>query len=167
MIKAYKEGSFGLLEKVVDKKIEIPMTVIERFYEKKIIQTLQGVKNVPMDVFLENSYVTPDEAEQIIYRLIVQKRINAAITMNNGRTFITTIGLEETAAAIIEKPKPTKPKTPPKKTTTKKPPAKKHATTPKKTTTKKKKPSTTKKTATTTKSTKTSTKSTSTKKKAT
>ena len=28
MIKAYKEGSFGLLEKVVDKKIEIPMTVI-------------------------------------------------------------------------------------------------------------------------------------------
>lgn len=165
MIKAYKEGSFGLLEKVVDKKIEIPITVIERFYEAKIIQTLQGVKNVPMDVFLENSYVTPEEAEQIIYRLIVQKRINAAITMNNGRTFITTVGLEETVAAVVEKPKPTKPKTTPKKTTAiKKTPAKKPITTPKKTTTKKKKPSTTKKTATTKKTT---TKSTSAKKKAT
>ena len=174
MIKAYKEGSFGLLEKVVDKKIEIPITVIERFYEAKIIQTLQGVKNVPMDVFLENSYVTPEEAEQIIYRLIVQKRINAAITMNNGRTFITTVGLEETVAAVVEKPKPTKPKITPKKTTaTKKSPAKKPATTTKKTTkkptstakkttTNKKKPSKTKKTATTTK---TPTKSTSAKKK--
>ena len=108
----------------------------------KIIQTLQGVKNVPMDVFLENSYVSPEEAEQIIYRLIVQKRINAAITMNNGRTFITTVGLEETVATITEKPKTT-----PKKTTaTKKSPAKKPAATPKKTTTNKKKPSTTKKT---------------------
>ncbi len=165
MIKAYKEGSFGLLEKVVDKKIEIPITVIERFYETKIIQTLQGVKNVPMDVFLENSYVTPEEAEQIIYRLIVQKRINAAITMNNGRTFITTVGLEKTVAAVVEKPKPTKPKTTPKKTTAiKKTPAKKPITTPKKTTTKKKKPSTIKKTATTKKTT---TKSTSAKKKAT
>ncbi len=178
MIKAYKEGSFGLLEKVVDKKIVIPNSVIERFYEIKVIKTLQGVKNVPMDVFLENSYVTPEEAEQIIYRLIVQKRINAAITMNNGRTFITTVGLEETVAAMIEKPKATKPKTTPKKTTkTKKTPAKKPATTTKKTTkkptstakkttTKKKKQSTTKKTAATTRSTKTSTKSTSTKKKA-
>jgi len=168
MLKAYKEGSFGLLEKVVDKKIEIPNSVIERFYEIKVIKTLQGVKNVPMDVFLENSYVTPDEAEEIIYRLIVQKRINAAITMNNGRTFITTVGLEETFAAMSEKPKLAKPKTTPKKTpATKKTPAKKPATTPKKTTTKKKKPSTTKKTATTTKSTKTSTKSSSKKKKAT
>ncbi|MHA1121939.1 MAG: hypothetical protein ACTSPC_03930 [Candidatus Heimdallarchaeota archaeon] len=168
MLKAYKEGSFGLLEKVVDKKIEIPNSVIERFYEIKVIKTLQGVKNVPMDVFLENSYVTPDEAEEIIYRLIVQKRINAAITMNNGRTFITTVGLEETFAAMSEKPKLPKPKTTPKKTpATKKTPAKKSATTPKKTTTKKKKPSTTKKKATTTKSTKTSTKSTSKKKKAT
>ncbi|NHJ33751.1 MAG: hypothetical protein FK732_12900, partial [Asgard group archaeon] len=111
MLKAYKEGSFGLLEKVVDKKIEIPTSVIEKFYETKIIQTLLGVKNVPMDVFLENSYVTPEEAEQIIYRLVVQKRINAAITMNNGRTFITTVGLEETVAAMAEKPKPAKQKT--------------------------------------------------------
>jgi len=125
MLKAYKEGSFGLLEKVVDKKIEIPNSVIERFYEIKVIKTLQGVKNVPMDVFLENSYVTPDEAEEIIYRLIVQKRINAAITMNNGRTFITTVGLEETFAAMSEKPKLPKPKTTPKKTpATKKTPAK-------------------------------------------
>ncbi|MCE7744702.1 MAG: hypothetical protein GPJ52_06160 [Candidatus Heimdallarchaeota archaeon] len=179
MLKAYKEGSFGLLEKVVDKKIEIPNSVIERFYEIKVIKTLQGVKNVPMDVFLENSYVTPEEAEEIIYRLIVQKRINAAITMNNGRTFITTVGLEETFAAMSEKPKLPKPKTTPKKTpATKKTPAKKPATTTKKTTkkptstakktiTSKKKPSTTKKKATTTKSTKTSTKSTSKKKKAT
>ena len=176
MLKAYKEGSFGLLEKVVDKKIEIPNSVIERFYEIKVIKTLQGVKNVPMDVFLENSYVTPEEAEEIIYRLIVQKRINAAITMNNGRTFITTVGLKETFAAMSEKPKLPKPKTTPKKTpATKKTPAKKPATTTKKTTkkptstakktiTSKKKPSTTKKKATTKK---TSTKSTSKKKKAT
>ncbi|MBK5113858.1 MAG: hypothetical protein KGD59_01765 [Candidatus Heimdallarchaeota archaeon] len=163
MLKAYKEGSFGLLEKVVDKKIEIPTTVIEKFYEIKIIQTLQGVKNVPMDVFLENSYVTPEEAEQIIYRLVVQKRINAAITMNNGRTFITTEGLEETVGAMIEKPKPAKPKTTPKKTPTKaKPEAKK---TPVKKTPKTTKPtSTAKKTSSTTKSTKTPTKSSSTKK---
>ena len=65
-----------------------------------------------MDVFLVNSYVTPEEAEQIIYRLVVQKRINAAITMNNDRTFITTVGLEETVSSMIEKPKTTKPKTP-------------------------------------------------------
>jgi sporulation protein YlmC with PRC-barrel domain len=177
MLKAYKEGSFGLLEKVVDKKIEIPIAVIEKFYEIKIIQTLLGVKNVPMEVFLENSYVTPEEAEQIIYRLVVQKRINAAITMNNGRTFITTEGLEETVGAMIEKPKPAKPKTTkveekpkttPKKTlakaepTTKKIPTKKTSTT-KKTTASEKKLSTAKKTNTTTKS-KTSTKSSSAKK---
>jgi len=171
MIKAYKEGSFGLLEKVVDKKIEIPTTVIERFYEEKINQTLQGVKNIPIDVFLENSYVTPEEAEQIIYRLVVQKRINAAINMNNGRTFITTLDLEETVAAIIEKPKTTKPKTTtkttakktiPKKTTTEKKPTTKKSTTKKKTTVTKK-PVTTKKPSSTKKTPKTTTKKNSTK----
>jgi hypothetical protein len=185
MLKAYKEGSFGLLEKVVDKKIEIPTTVIEKFYEIKIKQTLQGVKNVPMDVFLENSYVTPEEAEQIIYRLVVQKKINAAITMNNGKTFITTVGLEESETPAVEKPKPAKPKTPkaeekpkttptPKKTPTKKPITKKTTTAKKPATTKKKttattKKSTTKKTTTATKKTtpkKSTTKSTARKKKA-
>lgn len=165
MLKAYKEGSFGLLEKVVDKKIEIPISVIERLYEVKIIKTLQGVKNVPMDIFLENSYVTPEEAEEIIYRLIVQKRINAAISMNNGRTFITTVGLEETVAAMIEKPKPAKPKTtaktPTKKTAPKKPAPKKSATTKKKIAAKK--PTTVKKTKTTKKTTKTTSKKSSTK----
>jgi len=162
MLKAYNEGSFGLLEKVVDKKIEIPITVIEKFYEVKIRKTLQGVKNVPIDVFLENSYVTPEEAEQIIYRLVVQKKINAAITMNNGKTFITTEGLDETADTKIDKPKPAKPKTEekpkttPKKTPTKakptqkKAPAKKPATTTKKTSSTAKKPATTTKKNTTT-----------------
>jgi len=166
MLKAYKEGSFGLLEKVVDKKIEIPISVIERLYEVKIIKTLQGVKNVPMDIFLENSYVTPEEAEEIIYRLIVQKRINAAISMNNDRTFITTVGLEETVAAMIEKPKPAKPKTtaktPTKKTAPKKPAPKKSAATKKKIAAKK--PTTAKKTKTTKKTTKTTSKKSSTKK---
>jgi len=171
MIKAYKEGSFGLLEKVVDKKIEIPTTVIERLYEEKINQTLQGVKNIPIDVFLENYYVTPEEAEEIIYRLVVQKRINAAITMNNGRTFITTLDLEETVGALIEKPKTTKPKTTnkttAKKTTPKKPKTAKKPTSKKSTTKKKttvtKKPATTKKPGSTKKTPKTSTKKNSTK----
>jgi len=158
MINAYKEGSFGLLEKVVDKKIEIPTTVIERLYEEKINQTLQGVKNIPIDVFLENYYITPEEAEEIIYRLVVQKRINAAITMNNGRTFITTLDLEETVAAIIEKPKPKTTK----KTTAKKTTPKKITTTKKKTTTRKK-PVTTKKPSSTKKTPKTTTKKNSTK----
>ncbi len=153
MINAYKEGSFNLLSKVIDKKIEIPITVIERFYETKISQTLLGVKNVPMEVFLENSFVTAEEAEQIIYRLIVQKRINAAITMNNDRTFITTLDLEELALKKEVKPKTTKetpkksavkkpaPKKPASKKTTKKPkttPTKKPAAKPKASTTKKK-----------------------------
>ncbi|MGC9778702.1 MAG: hypothetical protein HZR80_05625 [Candidatus Heimdallarchaeota archaeon] len=153
MINAYKEGSFNLLSKVIDKKTEIPITVIERFYETKISQTLLGVKNVPMEVFLENSFVTAEEAEQIIYRLIVQKRINAAITMNNDRTFITTLDLEELALKKEVKPKTTKetpkksavkkpaPKKPASKKTTKKPkttPTKKPAAKPKASTTKKK-----------------------------
>ncbi|MHA1221587.1 MAG: hypothetical protein ACTSQB_07625, partial [Candidatus Heimdallarchaeota archaeon] len=149
MLAAYEDGSFKLLQEVVDKKIEIPMTVIERFYEVKINKTLEGVKNVPMDVFLEGTIVTPEEAEQIIYRLVVQKRINAAITMNNDRTFITAYDLDE----FNGKPKPTAVKTKPttrKVTTTKKPTPKKTATTTKKATVAKKKSTsaTTKKTTT-------------------
>ncbi|NHK29890.1 MAG: hypothetical protein FK730_00970 [Asgard group archaeon] len=157
MIEAYKEGSFALLERVVDKKIEIPTTVIEHFYEIKINQTLEGVKNVPMEVFLENPLVSPDEAEEIVYRLVVQKRINAAITMNNGRTFITSMDsndIKEKPKTIQEKPKTTAKKpttkksttTTKKKTTTKKPATKKTTDTAKKATTTSKKTTTTKKT---------------------
>jgi sporulation protein YlmC with PRC-barrel domain len=162
MIEAYKEGSFALLESVVDKKIEIPTTVIEHFYEIKINQTLEGVKNVPMEVFLENPLISPDEAEEIVYRLVVQKRINAAITMNNGRTFITSLDTND----IKEKPKPIqeKPKTTSKKPTAKKPAAKKPTTTTKKKTTTKK-PTTKKTTDTAKKTTTTSKKTTSTTKK--
>lgn len=135
MIEAYKEGSFALLESVVDKKIEIPITVIELFYETKINQTLEGVKNIPLEVFLENPLITPDEAEQIVYRLVVQKRINAAITMNNGRTFITSLDSDEMIGkqkTIQEKPKTAAKKTTVKKTTS---PKKKTTTTAKKPTT--------------------------------
>jgi hypothetical protein len=137
MIEAYKEGSFSLLESVVDKKIEIPTSIIERFYEIRIEKTLMGVKNVPMEVFLENPLIEEEEAEQIVYRLIVQKRVNAAITMSNGKTFITAFDTEES-----EKPKTTK-KPAPKKTTAKK------TTTPKKTTTTAKKTTSISKTTTT------------------
>ncbi|NHJ39183.1 MAG: HEAT repeat domain-containing protein [Asgard group archaeon] len=147
MIEAYKEGSFKLLEDVVDKKIEIPTTVIERFYEIKINKTLEGVKNVPLEVFLENSIVTPDEAEQIIFRLVVQKRINAAITMNNGRTFITSLDSDEMNGK--QKPSQEKPKTAPKKAPTKKTTTKKVE--PKATTSTKKTTSSTKKSTSTTK----------------
>ncbi|MHA1244191.1 MAG: PRC-barrel domain-containing protein [Candidatus Heimdallarchaeota archaeon] len=170
MIQAYEEGSIASLVEVVDKKIEIPISVIERFYEIKINTTLQGVKNVPMEVFFENALVSKEEAEQIIYRLVVQKKVNAAITMNNSRTFITSLDADEPVEKKPEKPKPQKesPKKKTPKTTAKKPPAKKPSTTkkttakPKTTTTKPKaKTTTTKKSATksktsTTKSTKTS-----------
>ncbi|MHA1356159.1 MAG: hypothetical protein ACTSR1_13390, partial [Candidatus Heimdallarchaeota archaeon] len=142
MIQAYEEGSIASLVEVVDKKIEIPISVIERFYEIKINTTLQGVKNVPMEVFFENALVSKEEAEQI----------------------------DEPVEKKPEKPKPQKesPKKKTPKTTAKKPPAKKPSTTkkttakPKTTTTKPKaKTTTTKKSATksktsTTKNTKTS-----------
>ena len=165
MISAYEEGSFASLVEVVDKKIEIPISVIERLYEIKINKTLQGVKNVPMEVFLENVLVDEEEAEQIIYRLIVQKKVNAAITMNNGRTFITSLDVEKAVEKKAEKvkpqkdsPKKTKPKiTTTKKTTAKKPTTKKTTTTKSKTTSSKKKTTTNKpkpKTTTAKKSTK-------------
>ncbi|MFW9921982.1 MAG: HEAT repeat domain-containing protein [Candidatus Thorarchaeota archaeon] len=91
IIEAFKEGSFSLLNKVVDKKIEIPTIVIEKFYEIKLMKTLEGAKNIPLEVLLDNSFVTPEEAEQIIYKLVMQKRVNATISMSNGRTFITCI----------------------------------------------------------------------------
>lgn len=166
MISAYEKGSFASLVEVVDKKIEIPTSVIERFYEIKIKQTLQGVKNVPMEVFFENLLVTKEEAEQIIYRLIVQKKVDAAITMNNGRTFITALDVEEPVEKKPEKPKPKKvtlkpttKKAPVKKpTTTKKPATKPKATTtkPKTTPAKKTSSTTTKKKTTSTKSIKSS-----------
>ncbi|HUU77651.1 MAG TPA: hypothetical protein VMX55_04845 [candidate division Zixibacteria bacterium] len=142
MIEAYKEGSFRLLTEVVDKKIEIPIAVIERFYEIKVTKTLEGAQNIPMEVFLENAMVEPEEAEQIIYRLVMQKRINAAITMNNGRTFITALEVEGISEKpITEKPKITVKKSAPKSTSTKKTAAT--------TTTKKTPSSTTKKPSTT------------------
>lgn len=151
MIEAYKEGSFRLLNEVVDKKIEIPIAVIERFYEIKVTKTLEGAQNIPMEVFLENDMVEPEEAEQIIYRLVMQKRINAAITMNNGRTFITALEAE----VIPEKPTAEKPKTTAKKPTPKSTSKKTATTTTKKTpSSSTKKPSTTntkKSTASTTK----------------
>ena len=108
-----------------------------------------------MDVFLDNTIVDAEEAEQIIYRLVVQKRINASINMNNGRTFITSLEVDEPVEKKTEKPKVTK--EPPKKA-----PAKKTSTTTKKkTTTKttpKKKTSTTSKTATKSSTTKKATK---------
>jgi len=163
MISAYEEGSFASLVGVVDKKIEIPISVIERLYEIKINKTLQGVKNVPMEVFLENVLVDEEEAEQIIYRLIVQKKVNAAITMNNGRAFITSLDVEKVVEKKTEKPKPKKetpkkkPTTTTKKTTAKKPTTKKTTTTKSKTTSSKKKTTTNKpkpKTTTAKKSTK-------------
>jgi hypothetical protein len=95
MIKAYKEGSFELLEEVVDKKIEIPSAVIERVFEIKIQELLKGIQSAPMEVVLENSIIDKEEAEQIIYRLVVQKKINAAITMNNGKMFISSLEEKE------------------------------------------------------------------------
>ena len=140
MVEAYSEGSFKMLEEVIDKKIKIPNAVIERFYEIKVKKTLEGAKNIPMEVFLENTIIEPDEAEQIIYRLIVQQRINAAITMNNGRTFITSMEPPESF---------TKPKSTAKKaaSTTKSTVTKKTSSTTKKPSTIKKKPTTTKKTS--------------------
>lgn len=121
MIEAYKEGSFRLLNEVVDKKIEIPIGVIERFYEIKVTKTLEGAQNIPMEVFLENTMVEPEEAEQIIYRLVMQKRINAAITMNNGRTFITALEVEGiTEKPVAEKTKTIAKKSAPKSTSAKK-----------------------------------------------
>ena len=148
MIEAYKEGSFKQLSDVVDKKIEIPIAVIERFYEIKLAKTLEGAQNIPLEVFLENAMVDPEEAEQIIYRLVMQKRINAAITMNNGKTFITALE----ANTVTEKKTEEKPKA--KKTTTTKKTTSTTKKTPTKTTTSK---STTKKTTTKPKTTKTST----------
>lgn len=95
MIDAYSEGSFEKLEEVIDKKIEIPTSVIERFLKNKITKTLEGVKNVPLDVFLEKTIIDPEKAEQIIYRLVVQKKINASIEMTNGKAFISSLNLEE------------------------------------------------------------------------
>lgn len=150
MIAAYSDGSINQLDEVVDKKIEISTEVIERFFEIKIKKTLEGMKNVPMEVFYGSSIVPPEEAEQIIYRLIVQKRINAAINMNNGRTFITSLDVEETNGKSVKKPKAAKQSV--KKTTQKKKTTAKSA--PKKTSSKpaaKKKTSTTKKATTKTK----------------
>ena len=135
MIAAYKEGSINQLEEVVDKKIEISTEVIEKFFEIKINKTLEGVKNVPMEVFLGNAIIQPDEAEQIIYRLVVQKRINASINMSNGRTFITSLDAEESNGKTQEKPKVAKEpvkKAPTKKKTATKSSAKKTTTTTKK-----------------------------------
>ncbi|HUT80055.1 MAG TPA: hypothetical protein VMZ29_02540 [Candidatus Bathyarchaeia archaeon] len=152
MLEAYKDGSFNLLEEVVDKKIEVPTTVIEKFFEIKINKTLEGMKNVPLEVFKENSIVSEEEAEQIIYRLVVQKRIKAAISMNNGRAFITACETEELNEKEIKETPVEKPKATPKKTTaTSKP---KTTTTEKSSTaattkTTAKKPTTTTKTATT------------------
>ncbi|NHJ86765.1 MAG: HEAT repeat domain-containing protein [Asgard group archaeon] len=137
MIEAYNEGSFSALEEVVDKKIEIPTAVVERFFEIKINKALQGVKNVPMEVFLENSIIDKEEAEQIIYRLVLQKRINASISMSNGKTFIATIDEDEStekkettkkATKTTTKTTTTKKKTPAKTTTTKKPSSTKKTT---------------------------------------
>ncbi len=127
MISAYKEGSLKQLIEVVDTKIEIPTTVIERFYEIKINKALEGIKNIPIDILLNNKIITSEEAEQIIYRLIVQKKINAAITMNNGKTFITSLDEvingtkkeQQKSTATKEKAKSTK-KTTTRKSTTKK-----------------------------------------------
>lgn len=150
MIAAYSEGSIKQLEEVVDKKIVISAEVIERFFEIKINKTLVEMKNVPMEVFFGSSIVQPEEVEQIIYRLVVQKRINASINMSNGRTFITSLDVEGTNGKSEEKPKATKQlvkKTTPKKKTTAKPTTKKTGST----TATKKKTSTTKKATTKTK----------------
>jgi len=158
MIAAYSDGSIKQLEEVVDKKIEISTEVIERFFEIKVKKTLEGMKNVPLEIFYGSGIVEPEEAERIIYQLVVQKRINAAINMNNGRTFITSLDVEETNEKSAKKPKTTK--QPVKKTPTKKKPTTKTTakTVPKKTSSKptaKKKTSTNKKTTTPTKKTKT------------
>ena len=57
MISAYKEGSLKQLIEVVDTKIEIPTTVIERFYEIKINKALEGIKNIPIDILLNNKII--------------------------------------------------------------------------------------------------------------
>ncbi|MHA1557948.1 MAG: hypothetical protein ACTSPM_13565, partial [Candidatus Heimdallarchaeota archaeon] len=151
MIAAYSDGSIKQLEEVVDKKIEISTEVIERFFEIKVKKTLEGMKNVPMEVFYGSGIVEPEEAERIIYQLVVQKRINAAINMNNGRTFIVSLDVEEANEKSAKKTKTAKQpvkKIPPKKKPTTKTTAK---TVPKKTSSKstaKKKTSTTKKTTT-------------------
>jgi len=88
-----------------------------------------------MEVFLGNAIIQPDEAEQIIYRLVVQKRINASINMSNGRTFITSLDAEESNGKTQEKPKVAKEpvkKAPTKKKTATKSSAKKTTTTTKK-----------------------------------
>lgn len=141
MIEAYKEGSFTLLGEVVDKKIEIPQTVFERFYKIKIAKTLEGAKNIPLEVFLENDLIEADEAEQIIYRLVMQKRVNAAITMNNNKTFITALD-EEKEEEAEEKKEATK------KSSTKSSKTKKNSTTKKSSNTKKSSSGTTKKSST-------------------
>lgn len=144
MISAYKEGSLKHLIEVVDTKIEIPTTVIERFYEIKINKALEGIKNIPLDVLIDNKIISSEEAEQIIYRLIVQKKINAAITMNNGKTFITSLDEvingskkeQQKSTPTKEKAKSTK-KTTTRKSTTKKTPSTSKTKTQKSTTAKK------------------------------
>ncbi|MBD3191404.1 MAG: hypothetical protein GF308_12220 [Candidatus Heimdallarchaeota archaeon] len=91
MIEAYKRGSFELLQEVVDKKIEIPISVIERFYEVKISETLRGVESAPLEFFTKDSIVGEELAEEIIYSLVIEKRVDAAINVNNNRTFIANL----------------------------------------------------------------------------
>lgn len=91
MIEAYKKGSFELLQEVVDKKIEVPTSVIERFYEVKISETLKGIESAPLEFFTKDSIVDEELAEEIIYRLVIEKQVDAAINVNNNRTFITNL----------------------------------------------------------------------------
>jgi len=152
MISAYKEGSLKHLVEVVDTKIEIPTMVFERFYEIKVNKTLEGIKNIPLEVFIDNDITSPEETEQIIYRLIVQKKINAAITMNNGKTFITSLEEVVNGSKMLEKSTTTKEKTKP--TTKKKTPT---TTTAQKKQTKKKTTAASKSTTKTQKTSKTTT----------
>ncbi|MHA1684929.1 MAG: PCI domain-containing protein [Candidatus Heimdallarchaeaceae archaeon] len=106
IIKAFKAGETEkLIEQLHGRKL--PDEVKFLINKRKYIQSVEKVGSIPLDIFAEQIGISKDEAEKMIYEMILKGEIQARIELVNGRSYIIKITeeteeKEQTEEEIIE-----------------------------------------------------------------
>lgn len=123
ILEAFKEGDIEKLKENLYGRA-LPDDIIFAIKKRKYTQSLEKVGSIPLDIFAEQIGISKDEAEKLIYEMILKGDIQARIELVNGRSYIVKITeeepKEETKVQTKEQTKP-KPKSPSKSKSKSKP----------------------------------------------
>ncbi|MFX1536956.1 MAG: PCI domain-containing protein, partial [Promethearchaeota archaeon] len=87
IIKAYEEGNYEELRNQLDGH-EIPTQVQTAMMKKKYAQSISKVGSIPLEIFAEQAGLPINEAEKMVYDMILKGEIAARIELVDRRLYI-------------------------------------------------------------------------------